>query len=103
MWSDPAASGALATRDLPTILRAYRSANGLSQEAVAAVLGYDKSYIAMIETRRRDPGDVAGRRHIARALGLPSHLLGVTEPDDADFAALVQFGDSVIRLAEIAR
>jgi transcriptional regulator with XRE-family HTH domain len=103
MWSDPAATAALSTRDLPTILRAYRSANGLSQEALAAMLGYDKSYIAMIETRKRTPGDVAGRRHIARALGLPSHLLGVTDADDGDFAALVQFGDSVIRLAEIAR
>ncbi|MFJ7213581.1 helix-turn-helix domain-containing protein [Amycolatopsis sp. NPDC098790] len=103
MWSDPAAAAALTSGDLATILRAYRAANRLSQEALAAVLGYDKSYVAMIETRKRAPGDVAGRRHIARALGLPFHLLGVTDPDDADFAALVQFGDSVIRLAEIAR
>lgn len=103
MWSDPAAGAALGSRDLATILRAYRAANRISQETLAAQLGYDKSYIAMIETRRRTPGDVAGRRHIARTLGLPFHLLGVTDPDDADFAALVQFGDSVIRLAEIAR
>ena len=102
-WSDPAAAAALSSRDLAAILRAYRAANRLSQEALASLLGYDKSYVAMIETRRRTPGDVAGRRHIARALGLPFHLLGVTDPDDADFAALVQFGDSVIRLAEIAR
>ncbi|WP_336159907.1 helix-turn-helix transcriptional regulator [Amycolatopsis sp. VC5-11] len=85
------------------ILRAYRAANGLSQEALAAILGYSKSYVALIESRRRTPHDVAGRRHIARALGLPFHLLGVTDPGDADFAALVHFGDSVIRLAEIAR
>ncbi|MBE8519375.1 helix-turn-helix transcriptional regulator [Amycolatopsis sp. H6(2020)] len=103
MWSDPAATAALTSRDLAIILRAYRAANGLSQEALAVLLGYDKSYVAMIETRRRTPGDVAGRRHIARALGLPFHVLGVTDPDDADFAALVQFGDSVVRLAEVAR
>ena len=103
MWSDPGAAAALGSRDLATILRAYRAANRLSQEALALLLGYDKSYVAMIETRKRTPGDVVGRRHIARALGLPFHLLGVTDPDDADFAALVQFGDSVIRLAEIAR
>jgi transcriptional regulator with XRE-family HTH domain len=103
MWSDPAAAEALGSRDLASILRAYRTANRLSQESLAALLGYDKSYVAMIETRKRTPGDIAGRRHIARALGLPFHLLGVTDPDDADFAALVQFGDSVIRLAEIAR
>ncbi|RSD10267.1 helix-turn-helix domain-containing protein [Amycolatopsis eburnea] len=103
MWSDPAAAAALGSRDLASILRAYRAASGLSQEALAALLGYDKSYVALIETRKRTPGDVAGRRHIARALGLPFHLFGVTDPDDADFAALVQFGDSVVRLAEIAR
>ncbi|MEU5259733.1 helix-turn-helix domain-containing protein [Amycolatopsis sp. NPDC021455] len=103
MWSDPAAAAALSSRDLATILRAYRAANGLSQEALAGLLGYDKSYIAMIETRRRTPGDVAGRRHIARVLGLPFHVLGVADPDGADFAALVQFGDSVVRLAEVAR
>ncbi|SFQ28635.1 helix-turn-helix domain-containing protein [Amycolatopsis rubida] len=103
LWSDPAAAAALSSRDLAVILRAYRAANGLSQEALAALLGYSKSYVALIESRRRTPADVSGRRHIARALGLPFHLLGVTDPDDADFAALVHFGDSVIRLAEIAR
>ncbi len=103
MWSDPAATAALTSRDLAIILRARQAANGLSQEALAALLGYDKSYVAMIETRRRIPGDIAGRRHIARALGLPFHVLGVTDPVDADFAALMQFGDSVVRLAEVAR
>jgi len=37
------------------------------------------------------------------ARGLPFHVLGVADPDGADFAALVQFGDSVVRLAEVAR
>lgn len=103
LWSDSASAAALSTRDLATILRAYRRANRLSQEALAGMLGYDKSYVALIETRKRTPGDVAGRRHIARALGLPFHVLEVTDPDDADFTALMQFGDSVVRLAEIAR
>lgn len=103
MWSDPTATTALSSRDLAAILRAYRACNGLTQHALAQQLGYDKSYLAMIETHRRTPGDIAGRRHIARALGLPCHLLGVTDPDDADFAAMVHFGDSVLRLAEIAR
>src|SRR4051812_311828 len=91
MWSDPNAAAALSTRDLALIMRAYRRSNQLSQAAVAQILGYDPSYIAMIEKRKREPGDVAGRRHIARRLGLPYHLLGVTDPDDGDFAAMVQF------------
>jgi transcriptional regulator with XRE-family HTH domain len=103
MWSDPNAAAALSTRDLALIMLAYRRSNQLSQAALAQILGYDPSYIAMIEKRKREPGDLAGRRHIARRLGLPYHLLGVTDPDDGDFAAMVQFGDSVVRLAEIAR
>ncbi|UUV32300.1 helix-turn-helix domain-containing protein [Amycolatopsis roodepoortensis] len=103
MWSDPGAARAFASRDLPTILRAYRAINGLSQQDLAQLLDYDKSYIAMIETGKRSFDGVRARQHLAHRLGLPYHLLGVTDPDDADFAALVQFGDSVIRLADIAR
>ncbi len=103
LWSAPEAAAALRTRDLATILRLHRRVNGLSQERLAALLGYDKTYVSMIETGRRTISDVATRRHIARVLGLPMHVLGVTDNDDADFAAMIQFGDSTIRLAEIAR
>ena len=57
----------------------------------------------MIETGRRTIGDIRTLRHIARTLGLPAHLFGVTDTDDADFTAMVQFGDSTIRLADLAR
>jgi transcriptional regulator with XRE-family HTH domain len=103
MWSAPEASAALKSRDLATILRVYRRLNRISQERLAAHLGYDKTYVSMIETRRRVISDVSTRRHIARTLGLPTHVLGVTDTNDADFAAMLQFGDSTIRLAEIAR
>jgi transcriptional regulator with XRE-family HTH domain len=103
MWCDPAAAAALASRDLGTILRAYRAANRLSQYALAEILGYDNSYIARIETGQRTPRDVTGLQYIARVLGLPYHLLGVSDPGHGDFAALLQFGDSVIRLADLAR
>ncbi|OLF14872.1 XRE family transcriptional regulator [Actinophytocola xanthii] len=85
------------------MLRAYRRFNRMSQHKLAEILGYDKTYVSMIETGRRTINDVGTRRHIARTLGLPTHVLGVTDSGDADFAAMVQFGDSVIRLAEIAR
>ncbi|MFD1149834.1 helix-turn-helix transcriptional regulator [Saccharothrix hoggarensis] len=103
LWSAPEAAAALRTRDLATILRVYRRVNGFNQERLAALLGYDKTYVSMIETGRRTISDVTTRRHIARVLGLPMHVLGVTDNDDADFAAMIQFGDSTIRLAEIAR
>ncbi|MFI9100727.1 XRE family transcriptional regulator [Streptomyces fildesensis] len=43
------------------------------------------------------------RRRIATNLGLPPHVLGVTDPADADHHAMLQFGESTVRLAEIAR
>src|SRR5437588_6303874 len=103
LWSSPEVHAAVATRDLGTILRTYRWINHLSQENLATLLGYDKTYVSMIETGRRAISDVASRRHIARTIGLPPHVLGVTDIDDADYAAMVQFGESTIRLAEIAR
>ncbi|WP_198407051.1 helix-turn-helix domain-containing protein [Nocardia terpenica] len=103
LWAAPEAATAIATRDLPTILRTYRRINGLNQIALAELLGYDKSYVSMLETGRRAIADVASRRHIASRLGLPAHVLGVTGVDDAEYRAMLQFGDSTVRLAEIAR
>lgn len=103
IWSAPEAGAALVSRDLATILREYRRLNRISQERLASMLGYDKTYVSMIETRRRTISDVSTRRHIARTLCLPTHVLGVTDSNDADFTAMLQFGDSTIRLAEIAR
>jgi transcriptional regulator with XRE-family HTH domain len=77
--------------------------NRLSQEQFALLLGYDKTYISMIETRRRIIGDVATLRHIGHRLGIPVHILGVTEADDATFKAMMQFADSVLNLADVAR
>ncbi|MGV9611350.1 helix-turn-helix domain-containing protein [Nocardia xishanensis] len=103
LWAAPEAATALATRDLPTILRTYRRVHGMNQIALAEVLGYDKSYVSMIETGRRAITDISSRRHIARRLGLPPHVLGVTDTDDAEYLAMLQFGESTVRLAELAR
>jgi len=90
LWSSAEAADALATRDLGVILRTYRHLNGLSQEKLATLLGYDKTYVSMIETGRRVINDTATRRHIADTLVLPSHTLGITDITDADFAAIIQ-------------
>jgi transcriptional regulator with XRE-family HTH domain len=103
LWSSDEASNALRSRDLGLILRVYRRINRLSQERLARVLGYDKTYVSMIETHRRAISDVGTLRHIARKLGIPVHVLGVTEPDDATYLAMVQFADSILSLAEIVR
>ena len=102
-WIDPAAARALRTRQLGPILRAYRTAAGLTQEQLAVRLGYDKTYVSMIETGRRAVHDVPARRHIARTLAIPPHLLGVTDPRDSEHVAMVSFAQAVIRLADLAR
>ncbi|MGW3808727.1 helix-turn-helix domain-containing protein [Micromonospora sp. NPDC005113] len=93
----------MASGDLAVIIRTYRAATGVSQRRLAELLGYDPTYISMIETGRREISDVATRLRIARHLGVPAHTLGVSDPDDADFTAMLQFGESTIRLAAIAR
>jgi hypothetical protein len=57
----------------------------------------------MIENGRRAISDVVTLRRFARHLGLPPHVLGITDPQDADIASMIQFGESTVRLASIAR
>lgn len=102
-WATPEAQAVLATRDLAAILRFYRRVHGHSQTETGALLGYDKTYVSAIELGKRRLTDVTALRHVADQLALPSHVLGVTDPADTDFRALVQFGHSTVRLAEIAR
>ena len=89
--------------DLGAILRGYRQASALTQQQLADILGYDRTYISMIESGRRTITDRGTLAHIARTLAIPPHMLGIAGPDDADFAAMLAFGTSVIRLAQIAR
>jgi hypothetical protein len=57
----------------------------------------------MIERGRRSVADRGTLAHIARALAIPPYVLGIADPDDADFTAMLAFGASVIRLADVAR
>lgn len=102
-WGDPAAAQALRSRRLGLILRAYRKAHALTQEQLAGRLGYDKTYVSMMETGRRPVHDVPARRHIAQVLAIPPHLLGVTDARDTEHAALVAFAESAVRMADLAR
>ena len=48
----------------------------------------------MIEGGRRTVTDRGTLTHIAQALAIPPHMLGIASPDDADFAAMLAFGSS---------
>ncbi|MGP4112349.1 hypothetical protein ACTWP5_15735 [Streptomyces sp. 4N509B] len=93
----------LARGDLGVILRFYRTVHGMNQTALSDLLGYDKTTISALELGKRSVNDVASRRRIAALLRLPAHVLGVTDSSDADHHALLQFGESAVRLAEMAR
>ncbi len=95
--------GVLATRAPGVVMRAYRQANRMTQQQLADLLGYDRTYISMIECGRRAITDRETLTRIARKLAIPPHALGVAEPDDGDFTSMMEFGASVIRLAEVAR
>ncbi|MFE4367458.1 helix-turn-helix domain-containing protein [Streptomyces sp. NPDC056835] len=102
-WATPQAQLVLATGDLADILRFYRRVHGLNQTALGELLGYDKTYISALELGKRVLDDVGSRRRVCEALRLPPHVLGITDITDTDHRAMLQFGESTVRLAEIAR
>ncbi|MEU1355315.1 helix-turn-helix domain-containing protein [Streptomyces cinnamoneus] len=102
-WATPQAEAVLATRDLGVILRFQRAVHRLSQTELGEILGYDKTYVSALELGKRSLDDVGSRRRVAECLGLPPHVLGVTDVADTDHRAMLQFGESTVRLAEIAR
>ncbi|CAM5322429.1 helix-turn-helix domain-containing protein [Streptomyces abikoensis] len=102
-WATPQAEAVLASRELGTILRFHRAVHRLNQTELGDVLGYDKTYVSALELGKRSLDDVGSRRRVAERLGLPPHVLGVTDVADTDHRAMVQFGESTVRLAEIAR
>jgi hypothetical protein len=81
-WAKPQAEEILATRDLGAILRFHRAVHGMNQTEL---------------------GQLLVCRHVAECLSLPPHVLGVTDPADTDHRAMLQFGESTVRLTEIAR
>ncbi|MFJ7423457.1 helix-turn-helix domain-containing protein [Streptomyces uncialis] len=102
-WATPEAQAVLATRDLAAILKFHRRVHGDTQTETGELLGYDKTYVSALELGKRRLTDIASLRHVAERLALPPHVLGVTDPADTDHRAMLQFGRSTVRLAELAR
>jgi transcriptional regulator with XRE-family HTH domain len=75
----------------------------MTQQHLADQLGFDRTYISMIECGRRGVTDRGTLAHIASTLAVPPHVLGIAGHDDADFAAMLAFGTSVVYLADVAR
>ena len=89
--------------DLGVVFREYRRVSGLTQQQLADALSFDRTYISMIEQAACACTDRRTLAHVAQALGISPHVLGITDAADEDFATMVEFGASVIRLADVAR
>ncbi len=103
VWAAPSAQAVLSTREPGVILAAYRAMHHLSQVQLAVLLGFDQTYISRLERGERRIRDIRLLAHIADRLAIPPHLLGLSSDDADDFAAMVQFAESTLRLAEVAR
>ncbi len=65
------------------LMRVYRSAHHLTQSQLAAQLGFDTSYISLIENGKRLMRDVGQLRHVATVLGIPDEELGLLPAPDS--------------------
>jgi|SRR5579884_963734 len=65
------------------LLRTYRATHNLTQGDLAARLGFDQSYVSMVERGKRTIRDVGELRRVASSLGIPHEELGLVPiPDD---------------------
>jgi transcriptional regulator with XRE-family HTH domain len=71
VWLAPASGQIQACGSLEVVFRSYRQASGLSQQHPADMLGYDRTYIAMIESGRKRITDRGTLARIARTLAIP--------------------------------
>ncbi|MEV0177720.1 helix-turn-helix transcriptional regulator [Streptomyces sp. NPDC050625] len=59
------------------MLRAYRATHKLTQQDLAGLLGYDQSYVSLLERGKRSIRDVDELRRVAGVLGLSEDELGL--------------------------
>src|SRR5438270_748071 len=90
--------------DVGHVLKHYRSLHQLTQRDLAALLGFDQSYISKLENGQR-LRDLATLKHIAQCLGIPGQWLGLLSEGSpsAQSSALLEVAPSVIRLSQIVR
>jgi transcriptional regulator with XRE-family HTH domain len=90
--------------DVGQVLKHYRSIHQLTQRDLAALLGFDQSYISRLENGR-GLRDIATLKHIAQCLGVPGQWLGLLSEGSpsAQSASLIEVSPSIIRLSQTAR
>ncbi|MEV0991834.1 helix-turn-helix transcriptional regulator [Streptomyces sp. NPDC049949] len=69
--------------NLADVLKAYRALHKLKQQDLADLLGYDQSYVSLLERGKRTIRDIGELRRLAHALALPEDELGLLPPAEA--------------------
>ncbi|THA37108.1 XRE family transcriptional regulator [Streptomyces sp. A1547] len=69
--------------NLADVLKAYRALHKLKQQDLADLLGYDQSYVSLLERGKRTIRDMVELRRLAQALALPEYELGLLPPAEA--------------------
>ncbi|MFE0577786.1 helix-turn-helix domain-containing protein [Streptomyces sp. NPDC058874] len=64
------------------MLKAYRALHKLKQQDLADLLGYDQSYVSLLERGKRTIRDMAELRRLATVLALPEEELGLLPPPE---------------------
>ncbi|MFD0408639.1 helix-turn-helix domain-containing protein [Kitasatospora sp. NPDC127116] len=77
-WVDPRLRTAWAQGDWAAILREYRRAAGISQTALAGLVGLSQADVSLIERGRRTIKERAVMDRITRGLSVPSELIGLS-------------------------
>jgi len=90
--------------DVGHVLKHYRSLHQLTQRDLAALLGFDQSYISKLENGQ-SLRDLATLKHIAQCLGIPGQWLGLLSEGapNAQSSELIEIVPSVIRLSQTVR
>ncbi|MBT2470200.1 helix-turn-helix transcriptional regulator [Streptomyces sp. ISL-66] len=79
--------------NLADVLKAYRALHKLKQQDLADLLGYDQSYVSLLERGKRSIRDMDELRRLARALALPEDELGLLPSAEAVATVAVPPGD----------
>ncbi|WP_405532078.1 helix-turn-helix transcriptional regulator [Streptomyces avidinii] len=79
--------------NLADVLKAYRALHKLKQQDLADLLGYDQSYVSLLERGKRNVRDMVELRRVAHALALPEDELGLLPPAEAAVTVGGSVGD----------
>ncbi|MFF3214036.1 helix-turn-helix transcriptional regulator [Streptomyces sp. NPDC002886] len=79
--------------NLADVLKAYRALHKLKQQDLADLLGYDQSYVSLLERGKRSIRDMDELRRLARALALPEDELGLLPSAEAVVTVAAPAGD----------